>query len=51
MQILPLTAHYKIPETMKALDWIVEALEEDRRDVEDVADERTLEEESKIRMV
>jgi acetyl esterase/lipase len=32
MHIFPLMAHYKIPEARKAVDWIIEALEEGRRD-------------------
>jgi hypothetical protein len=39
MYIFPITAHYKVPEAMKAVDWIVEALEERRRDAENKADE------------
>jgi hypothetical protein len=31
----PLIAHYKVPEAMKAVDWIVEALEEGKRDAAD----------------
>ena len=34
MHIFPVTAHYKIPEAMKAMDWIIEALEEGRRNAE-----------------
>jgi acetyl esterase/lipase len=44
MHIFPLTAHYKIPEAMKAVNWLVEALEEGRRDVEVDADEDAMNE-------
>jgi len=40
MHIFPVTAHYKIPEAMKAMDWIIEALEEGRRNAEAEANER-----------
>jgi acetyl esterase/lipase len=43
--IFPLTAHYKIPEAMKAVDWIIEALEEGRREADDEADEARKDEE------
>lgn len=39
MHIFPLTVHYKIPEAMKAKDWIIEALEEGRRNAEAEANE------------
>jgi hypothetical protein len=45
MYIFPLTTHYKIPEAMKAVDWIIEALEEGRREADDEADEARKDEE------
>jgi acetyl esterase/lipase len=39
MHIFPPTAHYKIRGAMKAMDWIIEALEEGRRDAEAEANE------------
>ena len=45
MHDFPLTVHYKIPEAKKAVDWIVEVLEEGRRDAKDVADEEAIEQE------
>lgn len=40
MHMFPLTVHYKRPEAMKAKDWIIEALEEGRRNAEAEANER-----------
>jgi hypothetical protein len=36
----PLTAHYRMPEAMKAVNWTVEALEEGRREADNKAGER-----------